>query len=139
MWAKLCGFHINLVGTMWILTSQKKVCSKVCVSMRITNISHTRMTFFCIKISIIHHVTTYTQTNEKWYFEYSFDDNFCYNFLSYIHIIFYFISLLLEFSCKYLFFLCKLWLSQKLSTKLVVQITFLQINTWFFVFYKNQI
>jgi hypothetical protein len=49
-------------------------------------------------------------------FEHPFDDNF----LSHTHIIFYFISLLLWFLCKYLLFLCKWWLSNKLSTKLIV-------------------
>jgi len=52
-------------------------------------------------------------------FEHPFSDNF----FSHTQITFYFISPLFWFPCKYLLFLCKLWLSYKLSTKLVVQIT----------------
>jgi len=37
-------------------------------------------------------------------FEHPFGDNFCDNFLSHTHIIFYFISLLLWFPCQYYFF-----------------------------------
>ena len=48
-------------------------------------------------------------------FEHPFSDNFCNNFLSHTHIIFYFISLLLWFPCQYHFFLYKIWLSNKLS------------------------
>jgi len=46
-------------------------------------------------------------------FEHPFYDNF----ISHTYIIFYFISLLFWFSCKYLLFLCKLWLYKKLSIK----------------------
>ncbi|RHN57981.1 hypothetical protein MtrunA17_Chr5g0446241 [Medicago truncatula] len=41
-------------------------------------------------------------------FEHLFTDNFCDNFFSHTYNIFYFISLLFWFPCKYLFFLCKL-------------------------------
>jgi len=37
-------------------------------------------------------------------FEHPFGDNFCDNFVSHTHIIFYFISLLLWFPCQYYFF-----------------------------------
>jgi len=70
-------------------------------------------------------------------FEHLFGDNFCDNFLSHSHIISYFISLLFLFPCKYLLFSCKLWLSHKLSTKLVVQITLLnkqKVNKELFCF-----
>jgi len=50
-------------------------------------------------------------------FEHLFCDNFCYNFLSHTHIIFYFISVLLWFSCNTYFFFANYGCLHKLSIK----------------------
>jgi len=39
-------------------------------------------------------------------FKHSLDNNFCDNILYHTHIIYYFISLLIWFPCKYLLFFC---------------------------------